>query len=340
VFRQQPLRFGFRAYRRPFARSVLTAQGEWTAREGIVVRLESPDGQVAFGEISPLPSFGTETLLSALAYCASLPEELPPTYPIDPPDTLPCCRFAFAVALACFEGSPLAAARRKPVLLSALLPAGPAALDRLPRLAAAGWRCFKWKVGAFPLGRELEILARLADLMPAGAKLRLDANRGLKTTTALQMLEAAAEAPVEFLEEPLSSAEPSDLLALAADSPVPLALDESVTGVDAIKRWRDLGWRGLFVAKPAVFGSPEALLAEVAQGPSDFVFSSALETGIGLAAGLRLAFASSPEPRALGYGVADFFRHDGMSGGLQLGPTIDPSALLSVDEAAIWNLLE
>ena len=59
-------RFQYLPYRRVFRRSLVTAHGEWSHREGIVVRLEREDGAFGFGEIAPVPWFGTETLEVAL----------------------------------------------------------------------------------------------------------------------------------------------------------------------------------------------------------------------------------------------------------------------------------
>jgi o-succinylbenzoate synthase len=53
-----------RIYRRAFQAPVRTAHGSWTQREGILLRLRSQDGTVGFGEVAPIPDFGTETLAS------------------------------------------------------------------------------------------------------------------------------------------------------------------------------------------------------------------------------------------------------------------------------------
>ena len=77
--------FDFRPYRRPFLRPLETHHGLWSDREGIIIRLRpSPatdtstpqlqesllSRQGAFGEIAPVPWFGSETLEQAIAFCA------------------------------------------------------------------------------------------------------------------------------------------------------------------------------------------------------------------------------------------------------------------------------
>ena len=49
-------------YRRAFRQPLRTAHGEWTTREGFLVRVEQ-DGCFGYGEVA-LPSFGRRVLLA------------------------------------------------------------------------------------------------------------------------------------------------------------------------------------------------------------------------------------------------------------------------------------
>jgi O-succinylbenzoate synthase len=104
------------------------------------------------------------------------------------------------------------------------------------------------------------------------------------------------------------------LLGLAGDYPVTVALDESVLGEADFTRWRDLGWPGVFVIKPALWGDPEGLIEAVRATGTDVVVSSALETRIGASITLAVAFALGAQARAAGVGVWPLFAdsaHDG-----------------------------
>ncbi|MGB5916097.1 MAG: hypothetical protein WBG63_14630, partial [Phormidesmis sp.] len=68
------LSFEFRIYRRPFRQTIKTRHGVWKYREGIVLRLSDETGHVGFGEVAPLPWFGTETQAQALTFCQRLPQ--------------------------------------------------------------------------------------------------------------------------------------------------------------------------------------------------------------------------------------------------------------------------
>lgn len=206
------------------------------------------------------------------------------------------------------QGAAFPPARRLPV--STLLPAGDEAVATLEERLSEGFVTAKIKIGVEDRDREMSRVERLCNLLPDGGQLRLDANGALNTATASAWLEFAADLPIEFLEQPFPPSDPDGLLGLAADFPTPIALDESVVGVDDLKRWRDRGWPGLFVIKPSLAGPPDLLLAEMGDDDA-FVFSTAMETAIGHRAALRLAFLN-PSRRALGFGVGAFFNdtHD------------------------------
>lgn len=338
------LRFAFKAYRRPFRVPVRTSRGVWEAREGIVLRLDREDGASGLGEIAPLESFGTETFAGALAWCATVSSRPELQRLREIPRHLPCCAAAVGAALRMLAVDsaptapavqPKAAPRTLPV--AQLLPTGAAAVDALARGADAGFTTFKLKIGAADFAVERVLVERLAAQLPKAARLRLDANGGLDARLAARWLAAAEAWPVEFIEQPLAAPATHDLLALAHDHPVPVALDESVRGADDIKRWRDLGWPGMFVIKPALAGPADELLREIAVAPDAFVFSSALETAVGTRAGLQLALASGTS-RALGYGVGAFFNDDDLGGALSR-PVFAASDLDAMQPEDVWNRL-
>jgi O-succinylbenzoate synthase len=362
----ESLRFAFKAYRRPFRVPVRMSRSVWEKREGVLIRIEredehAPGGlRAALGEIAPLPAFGTETFAGALAWCASLGERPEAARLRDVPRELPCCAFAIASALRALEEIPLLTERSArtgisknsplreerdsappPQRLSValLLPTGAPALDALARGLGQHFGTFKLKIGAGDFVAERRLIDRLCGQLPPHARLRLDANGGLDVRSAARWLDAADAWPVEFIEQPLpAEASERDVVGLARDHATPLALDESVRGADDIKRWRDRDWRGVFVIKPALAGAPHDLIREIAIAPDQFVFSSALETDVGAAAGLHLAFASGIS-RALGYGVGAFFPDDGFGGAIAQ-PWLaerDIATLMKPEDA--WNRL-
>jgi len=69
------------------------------------------------------------------------------------------------------------------------------------------------------------------------------------------------------------------------------------------------------------------------------VFSSALETGLGRQAALRLAFAChTRQPRALGFGVGQLFE-DGRFDGMAPVPFLESDATIHLEPEVLWNAL-
>lgn len=124
---------------------------------------------------------------------------------------------------------------------------------------------------------------------------------------------------------------------LAASFPAPLAVDESVGTLPALRVRAREGWPGLIVIKPALAGSPAALAAFVeTRGLADrVVFSSALETGVGMRHALKPAFRRGMVCRAVGWGVAGLFEDDGLAP--DWGATIARSGIEEIDTTAVWE---
>ena len=155
----------------------------------------------------------------------------------------------------------------------------------------------KWKVAAGADAEERAVLEQLLARLPAGWRLRLDANGGWDRATAFSWAERLAGDPrLNWLEQPLAAADPEGLERLAAL--VPVALDESLRADPALaQRWS--GWQ---VRRPASEGDPRPLLAALQAGTPNLCLSTAFETGIGrrLLAHLAALQAQGPTPTAPG----------------------------------------
>lgn len=313
--------FEYRPYDRPFKQPLHTHHGWWSNRQGIILRLTSANGQVGWGEIAPIAWFGTETLAQALAFCRSLPSKLAAAAIEHIPASLPACRFGFESALEMMQISttPITFASPSPnqsgaVHNSYLLPTGEAALHAWQPLVTAGVNTFKWKIGVANLEDELQIFNHLMQNLPADVRLRLDANGGLDYYQAYQWLQtcdwlSGHTATVEFLEQPLSKHQLKEMLQLAERVQTPIALDESVATFEQLEACYTQGWRGMFVIKPALIGSPQQLRNFCQQYCLDLVWSSALETPIAQYFIQHVLIPSIPvvQHRAIGFGVDQWF---------------------------------
>ncbi|HEY4302112.1 MAG TPA: o-succinylbenzoate synthase [Candidatus Didemnitutus sp.] len=332
VWVEMEYRLARKSYRLPMRHALRTAHGSWSKREGILVRLESPSGVTGFGEAAPIPWFGTETLAEADARLAGLGDRPAADLLQAVPARFGCVRFALACALAPVTMPP----GRRPV--TALLPAGRAAIEMLPDRLADGFLSFKWKVGVEAPADEMAMLDDLLAALPAYARLRVDANGAWDRRTAARWLDRGAGRPVEFFEQPLSPEDVDGLLGLAADYPVTLALDESVATLAAAREWQERGWRGIFVIKPALAGPPDEITEWVARSGADVVISSSIETAVGRTALVRLACDEKVTRRAAGLGVGPIFVDEGWNGPA-MAPLLDATWINAVSPEALWNAL-
>jgi L-alanine-DL-glutamate epimerase-like enolase superfamily enzyme len=185
----------------PFARGFANAQGVVTERRGTLVRFVSDTGEVGWGEASPYPGFGLESLEASRAALASaagvllgsdvvIGDELTARV-AELTKSSTCARAAIETALLdlwartrqqpLFEFlTPERVQPRPRIECNALLTGDE--LDSLESAArfeiAKGTRTFKLKVGARDLDRDLARVAKLRDVVGPGAKIRLDANQG------------------------------------------------------------------------------------------------------------------------------------------------------------------
>jgi O-succinylbenzoate synthase len=323
---------------------LVTAAGALQERAGWLLRLQTSDGGLGWGEAAPLepaegrrggaPAACVDTLEACRATIAELGPSLSRQQLEEALPTLPgSMAFAIGAALAELEdlageggGGGLAAGWLAKGWLAAppsawLLPAGASVLPALEEGLANNAQTLKWKVAAAADALERQLLEAVLERMPEGARLRLDANGGWDRATAAAWAERLAQEPrLEWLEQPLADDDIEGLEALA--DRLPVALDESLRR----HPWLRQRWPGWQVRRPALEGDPRPLLASLGAGRPGWMVSTAFETGVGRrlvehAAALQWA---GPTPTAPG-----------------LAPQWRPTGpLFNADPAVAWASLE
>lgn len=208
---------------------------------------------------------------------------------------------------------------RATVPVNATVPAVPP--DAVAGLLARFDGCRTAKVKVAERGQTLaddvdRVAAVRAALGPAG-RIRVDANGAWSVDDAVDALRALARYGLEYAEQPCADVEGLRALRVAlarAGVDVPVAADESVRKAEDPLRVAVAGAADVVMLKVAPLGGVRAALAvaEVlgAEHGLPVVVSSAIDTSVGLAAGVALA-AALPELRYdCGLGTASLLADD------------------------------
>jgi o-succinylbenzoate synthase len=247
-------------------------------------------------------------------------------------------RWLAAAIEAAWTGFP---APLRPVIpVNATVPAVRA--EQVPEVLARFGRVDAVKVKVAERGQTLDDdAARLAAVRSAlpDAAIRVDANGGWDVPAAVEALSLLADVGLEYAEQPVPTidglAEVRRALR-AAGTPVLIAADESVRKESDPLRVARAGAADLIVVKVAPLGGVRRALDIVAQAGLPAVVSSALDTSVGIRAGLALAAALPDLPYACGLGTVSLFESD-----ITMDPLVaDDGAIRLRDVAADAGLLE
>lgn len=228
---------------------------------------------------------------------------------------------------------------RSVIPVNATVPAVSA--DRVPEVLARFGRVDAVKIKVAERGQTLDDdAARVRAVRSAlpDAAIRVDANGGWDVPAAVEALTRLAAVGLEYAEQPVPTieglAEVRSRLR-AAGTPVLIAADESVRKESDPLRVARAGAADLIVVKVAPLGGVRRALDIVAQAGLPAVVSSALDTSVGIRAGLALAAALPELPYACGLGTVSLFESD-----ITLDPLVaDDGAIRLRDVAADSGLL-
>ena len=260
-------------------------------------------GPAGWGEFSPFPEYGARVAAPWLA-CAL--EAACGSWPEAVRDTVPVNSIIPAVAPATAHAMTL----------------------------AAGCSTAKVKVAE---GDDEARVEAVRDALGTEGRIRIDVNGAWDVDTAVRNIGVLARYGLEYVEQPVATLEEMAELRRRVD--VPLAADESVRTADDPLRVKGLDAADIVVLKVQPLGGVRRALevAEAAALPA--VVSSAVETSVGLAAGLALAAALPELPYACGLGTASLLAGDVVADPLMPAngalavrrPTVDEDALASYE---------
>jgi o-succinylbenzoate synthase len=245
-----------------------------TLRQGALLH-----GPAGWGEFSPFPEYG--------------PRE--------------CARWLACALESAVYGWPAPA--RDSVPVNVTVPAvGPEQAHAI--VAGSGCRTAKVKVAepGQPESADTARVEAVRDAIGPGGKVRVDANGGWNVDQAERMLTSLSPFDLEYAEQPCASLE--DMAALRRRVDVPLAADESIRRAEDPLKVRAAGAADIVVLKAQPLGGVRAGLEIAAACGLPAVVSSAVDTSVGLAAGVALAAALPDLPYACGLATMSLLAGD------------------------------
>ncbi|UNX54426.1 o-succinylbenzoate synthase [Georgenia sp. TF02-10] len=225
--------------------------------------------------------------------------------------------------------------------------------EQAAQIVAGSGGCTTAKVKVAETGQSLAAeqarLEAVRDALGPGGRVRIDANGGWDLDTAvarLPLLDRAAGG-LEYAEQPCAAV--ADLAAVRRRTNVPVAADESIRRAADPLAVRRAEAADVVVLKVQPLGGVRACLRLAEELGLPVVVSSALETSVGIAAGVALAAALPELPYACGLATVHLLARDAVAdpllptGGVieVRRPAPDPATLAAVaapaDVAARWR---
>ncbi len=328
----------------PLATPLATASGPISERTVWALAIADDAGHVGLGEASPLPEFGSETVLQCREalnrsltslkadFLISWLERGRPDAPLGALEKLlqgaPCARQAIEGALIDL----LAQQQERP--LAALLATSignPVPSNRLPvnallggsitavaeaalQLSRGGFTCFKLKVGAEGnLGQDIERVYAVREAIGTATRLRADANGGWNIDQALEFAVETGDAQLEFCEQPMAAGDLEGLGTLRRRTGMKIAVDESVRSAADIGRVAAAQAADVVVLKPMFLGGwrPTLQAAQLARSCGlDVVITTTLDGSIGRAHATHYTAALDLGERAHGLATGILLAED------------------------------
>ena len=300
-----------------------TSRGVYITRRIWLLTVEH-DGRTAIGECAPLPQLSCDDIPDYEAVLRRFCDIIEATgaIPYDEMRNYPSMLFGVETALAQLSrtdgllyDTPFSHGEEG-IPINGLVWMGThdEMLSRLKEKLALGFRCVKLKIGAIDFAKELDLIQHIRKhFSREEVELRVDANGGFTPDVALERLQELARYDIHSIEQPIMAHQWSEMAQLCQLSPLPIALDEELIGVNSTDekiRLLDTIKPQYIILKPSlhggVAGTREWIALANERGIGSWI-TSALESNIGLNAIAQLAAniygSKITVPQGLGTGM-------------------------------------
>lgn len=278
-----------------------TSRGVYFTRQSWLLELTSPDipGRKGIGECAPLPNlscdYGSSYEATLRKMCVKFMNEGQIDY--DEMRYYPSMLFGLETALKHFEcgsidfyDTPFSRGEAG-IPINGLVWMGTfeEMIQRIDEKIKQGFRCIKLKIGAIDFENELNMVKHIRESFSCNdLKIRLDANGGFEFHDALYKMELLSQYSIHSIEQPIKQHQWGNMAQLCRESPMPIALDEELIGVndsDMKEYMLNVIKPSYIILKPSLHGGmngvKEWINIATDKGIKTWI-TSALESNIGL----------------------------------------------------------
>lgn len=284
-----------------------TSRGVYTTRDIWIVRLQSDEipGRVGVGECAPLPDLSCDALPDYDERLRLLCDMVEQTGRIDRGLFMPYPSMLFGLEVAMLNLG------KGKILFDSAFARGEEGIPinglvwmgnyeemnlRMEEKLKTGFKCVKLKIGAIDFDSELSLIKSIRRRFSKDdIELRVDANGGFSVEEAPNRLEALSHYDIHSIEQPIKQGQWKEMAVLCRNTPLPIALDEELIGVNMKGMKQELLDRikpHYLVLKPSlhggICGTEEWVTMARECGVGSWI-TSALESNVGLGAIAQLA---------------------------------------------------
>ena len=309
-------------YRLHFKQPAGTSRGTYTTRDVWYIHLTSDlyPGRIGIGECAPLPNLSCDDVPNYESELIHICRHVTETGAIDHellrsyPSILIGLETAFMhlkTGSSAFWDTAFSRGEAG-IPINGLIWMGNYAqmLKQIEAKMSAGFRCIKLKIGAIRFEEELSLLHFIRSHFSVNEiELRVDANGAFTPIDAMDKLKRLAELDLHSIEQPIRAGQWEDMARLAASTPLPIALDEELIGINNPvdkQRLLDMIRPQYIILKPSLHGGiigGHEWIDEAEKRNIGWWITSALESNIGLNAIAQwCATFGNPLPQGLGTG--------------------------------------
>ncbi len=288
-------------YKLYFKRPAGTSRGVYSTRDVWYLHLTAKDqsGRVGIGECAPLPDLSCDfsanyesvlqQICSEVAYTGNINKEWLTAYP--------SILFGLETAFEHFNSGSYAfydtafARGKKSIPINGLIWMGEYdyMFNQIKDKINKGFDCIKLKIGAINFEEELQLLKYIRTQFSVhDIEIRVDANGAFEVNNALEKLSRLADLNIHSIEQPIKQGQIEQLARLIELSPLPIALDEELIGVNNLNAKQsllDTVNPHYIVLKPTLHGGLSGCDEWVTEAKKRHIkwwVTSALESNVGL----------------------------------------------------------